>query len=423
MISTAVCIFVDYLFISAAMGTNGLTAFSLAVPVYAVVWGIGLMLGVGGGAQYAELRARRKNMEMNAIFTLTVKMCFAAGLPLLLAGVFLPMQLGALLGAEGDILPMTADYIRVILLLAPCAIFYNLFEGFARNDDAPRIAMISALIYNGMNIVLNYVFIIALAWGMLGAALATTLAGMLALLYLLFHWIRRRFHFRLVKTQIKARQMLVICEIGASPFMGEFLYGFILITFNLTLLRLTGNIGVAAFGIISSAAFIVAYIFTGLGQGLQPLASTYYGTKDRRGLSKVLRYAIVTSFIIAVVVIALTFVFSDALIAVLNTEQNAALAAVAHDGARIYFSAFAFVGVTTVASAFLSVTGFPRIGLVLAILQGGALIIPLVIILSHFFGISGVWAAYPAAELILTIVSVWFLLRTRKAHKSLERGA
>ena len=419
MISTAICVFVDYWFVAMAMGTDGLTALGLGVPLFSFIFGIGVMLGVGGGARYAMLRAEGEQTKANQMFTTTLKMgCFAA-VPFVVLGGFFAAQIAALLGASGHILPMTTSYIKILLLLSPAFIFYTIFESFARNDEAPKIAMISAVIFNAMNIILDYLFIIVFAWGMTGAALASTVAAICALLYLLTYWLRKKMNFRFVKANIILKQVRSICEIGAPSLISDLSYGIVLITFNLTLLSVKGNLGVAAFGIISSVALIVFFIFMGLGQGIQPLASHYYGKKDRKSLMKLLKYSLVTSISVAVVVITIVFLFANSITSILNHEQDMALAELANEGIRIYFTAFLFVGITMVSIAFLSVTNMPKTAVILSILRGCVFVIPLILILSRLFGVVGVWAAYPIAEFLLAVISISCLVWASRLYKKL----
>ena len=419
MLATAVCIFVDYLFIATAMGTNGLAALSLGLPVYSITWGIGMMLGVGGGAKYAELHAVGDEAQANKIFTITMKLGVIVIIPLFLSGIFLSGYISSLLGAEGHILPMVTSYVRVLLLMSPALIMYNIFESFTRNDEAPKAAMISSIIYNVMNLVFDAVFIFAFGWGMFGVALATTLACLCALLYLVVYWLLRKTSFKLViSSPVKYwAEVKEICIIGLPSFNSEFLYGFIHITFNATFLSLAGTVGVAAFGIVSGLAGLSFYIFSGVGQGIQPLASYYYGLGEKINLKKLLKYSIITSIGLSVIIIGIMFLFTDQITSILNTEQDIALSRAANEGVIIYFTAYAFVGITTIAIAYLSVTGAPKAALILSALQNGVLLIPLILILSRLFGIRGAWASYPVSELLLVVVSIFLLHRVNKVQQ------
>lgn len=416
-VMTAVCILIDYWFIATAMGTDGLTAFSFAVPTFGIVYGIGVMLGVGGGAKYAELRAGGENDLASKFFTLTVKVCCVSVIPFILVGIFFSTQLGALLGAEGHILPMSVDYLRMILILSPCLIFYAAFESLVRNDNAPKVAMIASVTFSVMNIVLDYFFIMVFKWEMLGAGLATTVAAACGVVILLAYWGSKKSNFKFVKTRFMLGHTAEICQIGGPSFITEFLSGFILITYNLTFARLAGNVGVAAFGIVSSISYVVQYLFIGLGQGIQPMGSYYYGTKNNKNLIKTLKYAFFTSTGIAAISIAILFLFTDAITMAFNSEQDMKLAELSNFGIRIFFLAFGFYGVTVIITAFLSVTSAPKIALVISILQNGALLIPTVLILSQYFGITGAWLSFPLAELALSIASIIILVCVTKRHK------
>lgn len=116
----------------------------------------------------------------------------------------------------------------------------------------------------------------------------------------------------------------------------------------------------------------------------------------------------------AVLIVSLMLIFADSVTRILNSERDMALAELASNGARFYFTAFVFVGLTIVTTAFLSVTTAPKTAFIISILQGGALVIPLVLVMARMFGVPGVWLSYPISELALAVVSVFFLLRAKK---------
>lgn len=417
-IAFGIFLFVDYWFISLAMGADGLAALSFAIPVFSLISGVGLILGVGGGAKYAELRASGDDVQANAFFTLVIVIGGIALIPFIVLGLFFSTQISILLGAEGHILPMTVSYVRLCLILSPGLILYLIFESFVRNDDAPRVAMIASVIYSIMNIIWDYIFILVLDMGMFGAALATSVASFFGLGYLLIHWWRGKASFKIIRDVTKRiKKTIKVCAIGAPPFVGELLYGFVLLAYNLVLFNLIGNIGVAAFGIVSSLGFVAQNLFIGLGQGIQPMASHYFGKKDQRNLNKVLRYSIVTSIGIAVLAVSIVFLFTNAITSILNSEQDALLSELANQGALLYFPAFLFFGITIVAIAFLSVTVSQRIALVMSVLQGGALLIPLMIGMAYLFNVVGAWLAYPVSEFILVILSVIFIVSNNRQIK------
>jgi Na+-driven multidrug efflux pump len=340
-------------------------------------------------------------------------------IPLFLVGYFFSTDLSILLGARDHIIPMTASYIQILLMLSAGFVMYGIFKSFTRNDGAPRAAMIGSIIFNSMNILWDYVFVIRLSLGMRGVALATTLAATIAFVFLAIRWLLKKTNFRLVKSRLIMKDGLTIFKIGGPVFISEFLYGFVIVAFNIALLRLEGNVGVAAFGIVSGISFVVYCILAGLGQGIQPLASHYYGLRNSENLKKILNYALLLSIGITAIVTVIVFLFTDPIASILNAEQDVALAELTYDGIRIYFTAFVFAGITMVCIAFLSVTSAQTAALIISTLQNGALIIPLVFLLPRMFGLFGVWSAYPVAEFLLVVASLVAVYKANRYHKKM----
>lgn len=413
MIMASLAIFIDYFFVSFAKGADGLTGLGLGLPIYSITWGLSILLGIGGGAKYAEFKAIQDPHSANQIFTNTLKLGVLVAIPLVLLGFF-SGALAQLLGAVGHMVPITADYIRVVLWAAPSFVLYNIFESFARNDDAPQIAMISSVLYSLLNIVGNFIFILWLDLGVMGSALSTAFASVVALGCLLIYWRRRRLSFAPAKATLSLKETYDICLIGGSSFMGEFLYGFMLMVFNLLIMRHAGNLGIAAFGIVSSISYVVYYILLGLGQGIQPLASEYHAKKDQQSLKKLLRYAMTTNALLSLIILTIVMTFTQPITGLLNTGGDPYLAQMANAGAQIYFMAFAFMGLSVVSIAYLSVTSLPEAALWLSFLQGGSLIIPIVWVLAHFYGMTGIWFSYPVSEVFIVLTSIYYLIKSQK---------
>ena len=184
--------------------------------------------------------------------------------------------------------------------------------------------------------------------------------------------------------------------------------------FNIVILNIAGTTGVAAYGIIANIAFVTNAIFVGIGQGIQPLASKAHGEGDSRRLQLILKYALVLSAAVwALIYLGITF-FTDGIIAVFNSENNHALRDYAASGLVIYFSGFAAAGLNIIITAFLSAAESSRAAFVLSMTRGFAAIVPLVLVLPHFWGIIGVWLVFPVAESLTLALAVKSLLVQRK---------
>jgi len=419
LISSTIVMLVDYIFVAQAMGQDGLAALSLVTPIYTIVLGFGMILGIGGGAKYAEYVAKGAQEEANKYFTLSAKLGVIFSVFLILAGLFFAIPITRLVGAEGHLVYLALDYVKVVLLGSPIFLLYFMLLSFERNDNSPKVAMVVGLIATIGNVILDYIFIIVLDLGTGGVVGATLVAMTCSLLFLRIYRLRHKANYTLVRTPFVFSKIRTICAVGGPFLLNVTVYAFLIITFNLSLLRLVGEVGVAAFGIITMMTFLIQQFFEGVGQGMQPIASYCYGKGYSDDLKKLVRYGISTNIFFAAIAISMTFLFADNVIAFFNPEGLAELTNLTGQGLRIYFLALAFFGITVVAVSFLSVTSSPTFGLVVSILQGGGIAIPLVLIMSRLYGVTGIWATYPIAELVLSIVSVIFLVRANRVHKKI----
>ena len=141
MIGLSCYILADTFFVSMGLGTNGLAALNLAIPVYSFIHGSGLMIGMGGGTKYAIRKSQQDHKAANRTFTNAVYLASLFAVLFVLAGLFLPGTIASLFGAEGDVLDMSKTYLQVILLFAPAFLMNNVLLCFVRNDGAPQLSM------------------------------------------------------------------------------------------------------------------------------------------------------------------------------------------------------------------------------------------------------------------------------------------
>ena len=414
MIGLSCYILADTFFVSNALGTNGLTALNLAISVYSIIHGTGLMLGIGVATKYAVLKAQNKEKDANSFFNHTFILGIITGILFLLVGLFFSTPLSKLLGADNETLIMTSTYISVILGFSPFFIINNILLAFIRNDKNPKLSMIAMIVGSLSNIILDYIFVFPLSMGMFGAAFATGLAPIISIGVLSIHFIKKKNNFTLTRCKLNIFKIKSIFSLGISTFITEISSAVVLIMFNLTILRLAGNIGVAAYGIVANISLVAISVFTGIAQGVQPLASKSYGKHDSQNLINLIKYSFILSLSLAVIIYGITIFMSNNIIAVFNSENNEELLNYAKNGFILYFIGFFFAGINIVTSAFLSATEQPKTGFIVSITRGCLAIIPLVLILPNIFGMTGVWISFTLAELISCIIAVKFILLQKK---------
>ncbi|MDN6625624.1 MAG: MATE family efflux transporter [Pisciglobus halotolerans] len=411
MLGLSLYILADTFFVANGVGQNGLTALNLVIPVYNVLNGTGLMLGMGGATLYAIARGERSQKKANRIFSLTVVVGLLLGVSITLLGLFFADPLLLFLGATDSTLPLAAGYFKTILIFALFFVVNDIMVAFVRNDGNPNLAMMGMLLGSLLNTVLDYIFIFPLQMGMTGAALATATSPVLSLLILTLHKRSKDHSLAFSRFTWAKSELISLFSIGFPSFITEFSSGLVIFLFNKVILSLVGNIGVASYGIIANISLVCVAIFTGIGQGIQPLASVNFGAGNQKNILKLISYGFSLALGIGVLFYSIGFVYSDPIIQWFNNEGSAQLAALTKQGIHIYFASFLFMGLNIVAIAFFSAVARPRQSFVLSILRGLVLIIPLLFLFSTVFGLTGIWLTIPFVEGLTLLLTLFFLKR------------
>lgn len=408
-------ILADTFFISGGLGTGGLTALNLAIPVYNFIHGSGLMLGMGGATRFSVMSSRKDKKSVNEIYTNTIYLAILFSIVFVLAGAFLPGTLAALLGANDRVIGMTVTYLRWLLLFAPAFILNDVFLCFVRNDGGPQLSMAAMLIGNFSNIILDYIFIFPLRLGMFGAILATGLSPAISIIIMSSFWLNRKNTFHLAKAKWKGYIIGQVLSLGLPSLLAQVSTGVVMIIFNMIILKLSGNTGVAAYGVTANIALVVVAIYTGIAQGIQPLVSNFYGMGDSRKIQAVFRYAMITVLAVSLAIYLFLFVFAQPVTAVFNSENNKILQQISVTGLRLYFLSAAFTGYNIVLAIFFTSIEKAMPAHILSVLRGFVLIIPMAFLLSALWGMTGVWLACPLTELLAAVTGYLLLRRSKKS--------
>lgn len=413
-------ILADTFFVSKGLGTNGLAALNLAIPVYNFIHGTGLMLGMGGATRFSVCKSQGKHEEVNLIYTNTVYLAILFSCAFFLLGLFFSGWLATLLGADASVLEMTNTYLKWLLLFAPAFILNDVLLCFVRNDESPQLSMIAMLIGSFSNIVLDYIFIFPMQMGIFGAIFATGLSPIISIAMMLPHWIKKRNTFHFIKANMETNIVKQDLSLGFPSLIAQLSSGIVMIVFNAIILKLEGNTGVAAYGVVANISLVIVAVYTGIAQGVQPLISTFYGIGNDKQARTVLRYAMTTMLTVSCVIYLLIFVFAQPITAVFNSENNMKLQQIAVAGLKLYFISIPFVGYNIIlANYFTSVEkAFPAH--ILSILRGLILIIPMAFILSALWKMTGVWLTYPITEVLVALLG--FVIYQHSKIQNKQKG-
>ena len=397
-------ILADTFFVSKGLGTSGLAALNIAIPAYNFIHGTGLMIGMGGATKFSVCKSQGNQMLVDKIYTNTIYLAVLFSIAFMLPGFFCPRQLAFVLGADMTILEMTAVYLRWLLLFSPAFILNDVLLCFVRNDANPQLAMCAMLIGSFFNVIMDYIFIFPLHMGIFGAVFATGISPVISILMMTLHWMKNRNSFHFAGRGICMKVVQWDLSLGFPSLIAQISSGIVMITFNSIILKLEGNTGVAAYGIIANISLVVVAIYTGIAQGAQPLVSRFYGENNREQIQAVLCYAIFTTLALSGILYVLIFVLAQPIAAIFNSECNARLQTIAVTGLKLYFISTPFVGYNIILATFFTSIERAFPAHILSLLRGLILIIPTAFILSSLWKMTGVWFAYPVTEISVALL-------------------
>lgn len=418
MIGLSCYILADTFFVSLKLGETGLAALNLSMPAFNMVFALGMLFAVGGGAKLAMCKGAGDNSGANKIFTHTVLITAVFAILFLILGLSIPGPIAKLLGAEGATYADSKTYVQIILCFAPFFMFSNVFQNFVRNDDAPRLAMIASLAGNLFNIVFDYVLVFPCNMDMLGAALATGFSPIVSLMIVSIHFIRKKNTFHFEKTKLSIKTYGQICTLGLSTFIGELTAAVVLLVFNTLFKKFGGDTAVAAYAIIVNIFYVTNAIYNGISQGTQPMISFSYGESNYAKIKQVLRYAIITTGVVAIIEYLVLFFGADVIVSIFNSENKEQLQQIAVFGVKLYFISVLFSGFNQLFSAYFTASNKGLYAQAITILKGLVTILPIVYLFSHLWGMTGVWVATPVADCLtmLCTLAMFFATKPSKAE-------
>lgn len=402
-LTLSLCILFDTIFIGRGIGSKGLAALNIALPIFNIFIASGLLLGIGGAIAFSIDLGGKKVERARSIFTYSMILAIMIGAFYSLVGLFLVEEIAYLLGASYENIELITGYLGAVM---PFGLFYvvnNTLVAFLRNDRAPKLAMTGMMVGNMLNIFLDALFIFKFDWGMKGAALATGLSTLLMTGIFCFHFANPYCNLVFEKTPMRIDIIKRITKNGFSSSIIELSSGLVIFCFNRVLLKVEGVAGVAAYGIIANISLICMAIFIGTSQAVQPIISFSYGAGKIERVLKTIKLGLYTVTGLGIVFWATGILFPQWIVSWFTKEI--ALMELTVRGILIYFTAFLIMGVNTMFISFFQAIEKPIYATSLSFSRGFVLIILGLALLPLLFSTDGVWLTVPLSELIIFVIS------------------
>lgn len=410
LLCTSVYSIVDGFFVSNYVGKTPFAALNLVMPVLMGVGTLGFMAGTGGSAVVSMTLGEGKKKLANEYFSLIVYVTLAVSIVVALICFALAPQIALALGANGELEADCVRYSRILFLSTPAFVMQYLFQSFFIAAEKPKLGLKVTVAAGVTNMVLDALFIAVFKWGVAGAALATGLSqcvgGVLPLAYFLQP---NTSLLRLSPTRLRIRPILAACGNGSSELMSNISSSLVSMLYNFQLMRLAGEDGVSAYGVLMYVQFIFISLFVGYSIGCAPVAGYHYGAQNHGELKNLLGKSVLLMGGGGVVLTALAMALAQPM-AHLFVGYDAGLFALTVHAFRLFAWSFLLAGFNIFTSGFFTALNNGAVSAAISFLRTLVFQSASVLILPVFFGVDGIWWAITVAEVFAFLISGMFLL-------------
>lgn len=394
---------VDGFFVAHAVGTDGLSAINIVMPFIPLTIVLATMLGTGGSALIAAQLGAGENRHARENFSLLVLVCVILSTMIAVLGMTFLRPILYFFGADDALYPLCEVYAVPLFVSTPLTMAGLILDIFLVAAGQPRLAMLSSLIGGIVNMVLDYILLFMLGWGLEGASVATatgySISAFVGLYYFAIH---RHGTLRFVRPVWRLRSVLSAMGNGSSEMVMQLSMSLIMIVMNNTMMRLAGADGVAAIAISEYISGLLTAIYTGYAEGVAPLASFNYGKCDTHALRGILRRSL------TLIAAPITGIFAPAGTHVYDLAVH---------GFRIHATAFLFLGFSMYGSSFFTALGDGHTSALLSVWDTLVCLLGFLLLLPYIFGVDGVFMATPAADFLGASVTFLLLWRKRRQYR------
>lgn len=416
MVFTSIYGVVDGYFVSNYTGKTPFAAVNLIMPFLMILGGVGFMFGTGGGALIAKTMGEGKAEKADKLFSMTVFASILCGLVLTAVGLLFLRPFARLMGAEGELLKNSLLYGTINLIALPFYILQYEFQCLFATAEKPKLGLYVTVASGVANMVLDWLLVAVLPFGLAGAAAATAASQFIGGVFPLVYFARKNSsRLRLTRCRLELRPLGRICANGSSELMGNISMSLVSMLYNVQLMQYAGEDGIAAYGVLMYVSMIFQAIFIGYSVGTAPIVSYHYGAQNREELKSLLRKAI---FIVAIAALCM-FAAGELLAAPLSclfvAYDEELLQMTTHAFAIFSFS-FLFSGFAINGSSFFTALNDGLTSALISFLRTLVFQVAAVLLFPLLWGLDGIWFSIVAAEIMAVLATIFFLLKKQKKY-------
>ena len=413
---------VDSIFIGQGVGPFAISGLAITFPFMNLSSAFGAAVGVGASTFISVKLGQKDYKTAENILGNTITLNLIIGISFSIICLIFLDPILRFFGASDTTIPYARDFMSVILLGNVFSHMYFGMNAVLRAGSKPKQAMLATIFTVVMNIILDYFFIMIFNWGIKGAAYATVISQILALIWQIrvFSNKKELLHFKRGIYRLKKDIVKNIIGVGVSPFAMNVCACIVVIFINQQLVHYGNDLDVGAYGISNKIGFIFVMFVMGVNQGMQPIAGYNYGAQQLDRMMHVVKLAIIVATIIMTTgwLIAMFMPYYCSRL----FTKDATLIGLGIKAIRINLLAFPIIGCQMVITNFFQSIGKVKISIFLSLSRQLLLLLPLLAILPLIYGLNGVWYAMPTSDICASIIAAFMMMAYMKKFKNQHKN-
>ncbi len=407
----------DTIFVGRALGTEsvqGIGGISICFPIQMLMMALSLGVGIGGASLISRSLGKRDRLCANRTFGNIMTLSVLMGLIITVAGSIFIDPMLRIFGATDSIMPYALDYMSIILLGTVLIFVSQVANNVVRAEGNAKVAMYTMLIGAGLNILLDPVFIFWLDMGVRGAAIATVISQFIGMVSLIYYFVHGSSVLEFSGIGLDPGILREVFSVGMATFARNGSASLVMLLLNNVLGVYGGDMAIAVYGIFNRMFMFSAMPTIGLIQGMQPILGFNYGAGQYTRVKDTVMLCVGLATAISVLGFLIMFLFPDQLFSIFSEDMD--LIDSGATATRIMVLMMPLLGFQFVVGAMYQALGKARPALILSMTRQMVLLIPFVLIMPYFFGLAGVWIAFPVSDLLTFVLTLFFF---RKEYRVL----
>lgn len=396
---------VDSIFIGHGVGPMAISGLAITFPLMNLAAAFGSLVGVGASTLISVKLGQKDYATAQQILGNVVTLNLIIGIGFTIVTLLFLNPILYFFGASEATLPYARDYMVTILLGNVVTHMFLGLNAVLRSAGHPQQAMMATIFTVIINTILDPLFIYGFNMGIRGAAVATILAQVISLCWLIKLLNKKNEIIHFHKGIYRLRRILVenIIGIGLAPFFMNLASCMIVILINKGLKEHDGDLAIGAFGIVNRIVFLFVMIVMGLNQGMQPIAGYNFGARQYHRVNQVLKLTVIIATLVTTSGFLAGELFPHLVVSAFTSDET--LINMAARGLRIVVMTYPIIGFQMVTSNFFQSIGMAKKAIILSLSRQVLILIPCLIFLPMFWGVDGVWFSMPISDFLASLIA------------------